>query len=241
MPSRVSPSLGSADRAAPGRNPSLPVVGIAVIRCGRIRFWSAAGAWTGGNRGWRWCRRCAGRRARHRGLCRRTSRWRKRRPTKYRPGSRVRVRWHGGARRRRGRAGGTQEKPGWKPVHQMTLATGGSGPPPASWGCPSRTSTTRATRWTPAAVRSAGLMRMRGLSRAQGRSWETNGRPDVPTQCGGRRHAVACRRPPYQPKRHVVVASVSQRYSTLNPRVRGSSPWRRTLLTWAYSWLAMRS
>src|SRR5262249_47684876 len=68
-------------------------------------------------------------------------------------------------------------------------------------------------------------------SPAQGRPWETNGRPDVPTPGGGRRHVVAYRRPPHQPKRHLVVSGVSRRYSrsrTLNPRVRGSSPWRRT-------------
>ncbi len=79
----------------------------------------------------------------------------------------------------------------------------------------------------------AGAARSQAEAHAQrqGQPWETKGRPDVPTQCGGRRHAVACRRPPHQPKRHSAVSSVRRRYSrspTLNPRVRGSSPWRRT-------------
>jgi hypothetical protein len=43
---------------------------------------------------------------------------------------------------------------------------------------------------------------------------------------------MACHRAPDQQKRHRVVLAVSRRHRksrTLNPRVRGSSPWRRTL------------
>src|SRR5438067_7919997 len=68
-------------------------------------------------------------------------------------------------------------------------------------------------------------------SRRQGGGRENKGRTHVPKQCGSRRHAVAYRRPPHQLKRHSVVSIVNRRYSrspTLNPRVRGSSPWRRT-------------
>lgn len=42
------------------------------------------------------------------------------------------------------------------------------------------------------------------------RSGETKGRPDVPVQCEGRRHAEAHRRPPHRPERHRVGSGVTR-------------------------------
>ena len=68
------------------------------------------------------------------------------------------------ARRRSPKTGSSiQEKPGWNPVHQMTLATSRTRPS-ASSGRPSRTPITRATRSTPAAASSAGFTRTSGVA-----------------------------------------------------------------------------
>jgi hypothetical protein len=61
--------------------------------------------------------------------------------------------------------------------------------------------------------------------------WVNAGGTHVPEQCSRQRQVATGGVPPEQPERDRAASSDRPRHSrspTLNPRVRGSSPWRRT-------------
>jgi len=67
--------------------------------------------------------------------------------------------------------------------------------------------------------------------------------PNRPASAGTARHQPTHDLPPDVHKRPRTASAVTVRHAggpTLSPRVRGSSPWRRTLLTWAFPHLRER-